>query len=261
VVEAAGVLLVVVGVFTALVLWLGVDGGGLGRRIEHGLRVAVGRLAIAVPVVLVVAGAALLGTALRRIPRRLVAGCVLLGLAALLLIADAATSGPAASAAGGWLGGTLHGLVAGIAGQVGVVLLAVVIAVAAAAPAHGWSVGTAAGGVERAVRWLVALVRRGAPTVRAVVGAARRGARSAGRGSRRCSRHGSPRTTGRTKTRTRRPEPRGGTRRRRTRPGPGMTTAGAAAPPFDGGTIFPELFVREPAVAAPVPSGSAVGGR
>jgi len=126
----AGLGLTLLGLFLALLLWVGVDGSAVGVRLKDGSHVAFGAFAIFLPVILVGCGALILQKNLSPGMRRRLAGVPLILLALLLALSNDATTGKLSQNAGGFVGGNLHKLLGSAAGDAGVLLLIVALAVA-----------------------------------------------------------------------------------------------------------------------------------
>ncbi len=125
----AGIGLSALGIFLAMLLWLGVDGSFVGLRLKDGSHVAFGAFAIFLPVILVGCGALILQKRISSPLRRRLAGVPLILLALLLALSNDATSGRAAEQAGGFVGGNLHRLLGSAAGDASVLLTIVALAV------------------------------------------------------------------------------------------------------------------------------------
>ena len=125
----AGFGLTLLGIFLALLLWLGVDGSIVGGQLKDGSHVAFGAFAIFLPVILVGIGALILQKNIKPGMRRRLAGAPLILLALLLALSNDATSGRLSEDAGGFVGGNLHRLLGSAAGDAGVLLLIVALAV------------------------------------------------------------------------------------------------------------------------------------
>ncbi|MGI9187114.1 MAG: DNA translocase FtsK 4TM domain-containing protein, partial [Gaiellales bacterium] len=125
----AGLGLTLLGLFLALLLWVGVDGSMVGGRLKDGSHVAFGAFAIFLPVILVGCGALILQKNLSPGLRRRLAGVPLILLALLLALSNDETSGKLSENAGGFVGGNLHKLLGSAAGDAGVLLLIVALAV------------------------------------------------------------------------------------------------------------------------------------
>ncbi|MGI9117131.1 MAG: DNA translocase FtsK 4TM domain-containing protein [Gaiellales bacterium] len=138
---AAGLGLTLLGLFLALLLWLGVDGSVVGGRLKDGAHVAFGAFAIFLPVILVGAGALILQRNLKPGMRRRLAGAPLILLALLLALSNDETSGRMSENAGGFVGGNLHKLLASAAGDAGVLLVIVALAVMGVVLLAGQSLG------------------------------------------------------------------------------------------------------------------------
>ena len=126
----AGLGLTLLGLFLALLLWVGVDGSAVGAQLKDGSHVAFGAFAIFLPVILVGCGALILQKNLSPGMRRRLAGVPLILLALLLALSNDATTGKLSENAGGFVGGNLHKLLGSAAGDAGVLLLIVALAVA-----------------------------------------------------------------------------------------------------------------------------------
>ena len=126
----AGLGLTLLGLFLALLLWVGVDGSAVGAQLKDGSHVAFGAFAIFLPVILVGCGALILQKNLSPGMRRRLAGVPLILLALLLALSNDATTGKLSENAGGFVGGNLHTLLGSAAGDAGVLLLIVALAVA-----------------------------------------------------------------------------------------------------------------------------------
>ena len=125
----AGGGLTLLGLFLALLLWVGVDGSAVGAQLKDGSRVAFGAFAIFLPVILVGCGALILQKNLSPGLRRRLAGVPLILLALLLALSNDETTGRLSENAGGFVGGNLHKLLGSAAGDAGVLLLIVALAV------------------------------------------------------------------------------------------------------------------------------------
>ena len=125
----AGIGCTLIGVFLAMLLWIGIDGSFVGAQLKDGSHVAVGAFAIFLPIILVGCGYLILQKNISKPMRRRIAGVPLILLALLLALSNDETSGKAAEQAGGFLGGNLHQLLGSAAGDAGVLLLIVALAV------------------------------------------------------------------------------------------------------------------------------------
>ena len=137
----AGVGLTLLGLFLALLLWLGVDGSFVGSRLADGSHTAFGAFAIFLPVILVGCGALALQKSISGPTRRRIAGVPLVLLALLLALSNDETTGRVAERAGGFVGGHLHRLLGAAAGDAGVLLAIVALAVTGVVLIAGQSIG------------------------------------------------------------------------------------------------------------------------
>ena len=151
--ELAGLLLVGLGVFFAVVLWFGWDGGVVGNRVGESLRALVGRATVLVPAVFLLVGGLLLGRSRLIDVRPFRTGLVVLGVALLLAFGgDVYGLGPAGpplrtldiSAVdehGGVFGAILYIPLVTLLGDVGVAILTTFALLAGALLVTGASLG------------------------------------------------------------------------------------------------------------------------
>jgi S-DNA-T family DNA segregation ATPase FtsK/SpoIIIE len=125
--DLAGLALVALGLFAALVEWGGYDGALAGSRLHDSLVVLVGRAAGLAPVVLIAAAAALLARVDARRLRPFRVGGVLVCLGLLLALGGSSLDRARARAQGGLVGNALHHAIATFSGEVGATLLAIVL--------------------------------------------------------------------------------------------------------------------------------------
>ncbi|MDX6569917.1 MAG: segregation ATPase FtsK/SpoIIIE, family, partial [Gaiellales bacterium] len=157
--DLAGLALVALGLFSALVEWGGYDGALAGARLHDSLVVLVGRAAGLAPVVLIAAAAALLARVDARRLRPFRVGGVLVCIGLLLALGGSSLDRARARAQGGLVGNALHHTIATFAGEIGATLLAIVLVAGGVLLLSGASV---------------------AALLSSSANAARRGARSAG---------------------------------------------------------------------------------
>jgi S-DNA-T family DNA segregation ATPase FtsK/SpoIIIE len=151
--ELLGLVLVALGTFFAVVLWLGFDGGAVGNRVDESLHVLVGQAAVLVPAGLLLVGGLLLGHSSLIALRPFRTGLAVLGIALLLGCGgDVFGLGPDGPAPrnldvdridehGGILGALLYIPLVTLIGQVGVAILTVSGLVAGLLLVTGASVG------------------------------------------------------------------------------------------------------------------------
>jgi S-DNA-T family DNA segregation ATPase FtsK/SpoIIIE len=145
--------LVALGTFFAVVLWLGFDGGEVGNRVDQSLRMLVGQAAVLVPAAFLLVGGLLLGRSSLIDLRPFRTGLVLLGVALLLAcggdVFGLGPDGPAPrsmdvdeiDAHGGILGALLYIPLVTLIGQVGVTIVTIFALLAGLLLVTGASVG------------------------------------------------------------------------------------------------------------------------
>jgi len=151
--ELLGLVLVALGTFFAVVLWLGFDGGAVGDRVDQSLHVLVGQAAVLVPAAFLLVGGLLLGHSSLIALRPFRTGLVVVGVALLLAcggdVFGFGPDGPAPrsmdvdriDAHGGILGALLYIPFVTLIGQVGVTILTVFALLAGLLLVTGASVG------------------------------------------------------------------------------------------------------------------------
>jgi S-DNA-T family DNA segregation ATPase FtsK/SpoIIIE len=151
--ELLGLVLVALGTFFAVVLWLGFDGGAVGNRVDQSLHVLVGQAAVLVPAAFLLVGGLLLGHSSLIDLRPFRTGLVVLGVALLLAcggdVFGLGPDGPAPrsmdvdriDAHGGILGALLYIPLVTLIGQVGVTILTIFALLAGLLLVTGASVG------------------------------------------------------------------------------------------------------------------------
>ena len=151
--ELAGLALCALGVFFAVVLWFGFDGGAVGERIGQSLRALVGQAAVLVPAFLLVIGGLLLARSAVIDLRPFRTGLVVLALTILLAcggdVFGIGPDGPPLKTLdidqvdehGGILGALLYIPLVTLLGQAGVTILTVFGAVAGVLLVTGASLG------------------------------------------------------------------------------------------------------------------------
>jgi S-DNA-T family DNA segregation ATPase FtsK/SpoIIIE len=145
--------LVALGTFFAVVVWLGFDGGEVGNRVDQSLRMLVGEAAVLVPAAFLLVGGLLLGRSSLIDLRPFRTGLVLLGVALLLAcggdVFGLGPDGPAPrsmdvdriDAHGGILGALLYIPLVTLIGQVGVAIVTIFTLLAGLLLVTGASVG------------------------------------------------------------------------------------------------------------------------
>ncbi len=177
-------MLCALGVFFAVVLWLGFDGGAVGDRIGESLRVLVGQGAVLVPAAFLLIGGLLLGRSALIDVRPFRTGLVVLVLALLLTFGgDVFGLGPDGTAPrsvdvdqvdehGGILGALLYIPLVSLVGQVGVTIIAVFALLAGLLLVTGASFGAvirhSARTGHRIARGTATAAKRGAERVQTV---------------------------------------------------------------------------------------------
>ena len=121
--DLGGLLLGALACFGVLVLWFGWDGAFLGNLIDGVLRDLVGRVAILVPPLAALGAALLFSHGSRPRLRPAMVGAGLIALAMLILLSDDQTDVDIARDHGGVLGAALHGAVSSAMGEPGVLIL------------------------------------------------------------------------------------------------------------------------------------------
>ena len=121
--DLGGLLLGALACFGVLVLWFGWDGAFLGNLIDGVLRDLVGRVAILVPPLAALGAALLFSHGSRPRLRPAMVGAGLIAIALLILLSDDRADVDIARDHGGVLGAALHGLVSSAMGEAGVLIL------------------------------------------------------------------------------------------------------------------------------------------
>ena len=121
--DLGGLLLGALACFGVLVLWFGWDGAFLGNLIDGVLRDLVGRVAILVPPLAALGAALLFSHGSRPRLRPAMVGAGLIALALLILLSDDRGEVEIAREHGGILGAALHGAVSSAMGEPGVLVL------------------------------------------------------------------------------------------------------------------------------------------
>ncbi len=121
--DLGGLLLGALACFGVLVLWFGWDGAFLGNLIDGVLRDLVGRVAVLVPPLAGLGAALLFSHGSRPRLRPAMVGAGLIAVALLILLSDDRGEAGIAREHGGILGAALHGAVASAMGEPGVLVL------------------------------------------------------------------------------------------------------------------------------------------
>jgi S-DNA-T family DNA segregation ATPase FtsK/SpoIIIE len=166
--DLAGLALLALAAFSALVLWLGAGGGSVGGGLRGGLELIAGRAVALAPLALAAVGASLLLRADARRLRPFRVGALLLTLGALSLIGSAGLDDHPLRSGGGYLGNGPHAAVAAVAGEPGALVIAVFAVLAGLLLLSGASAHVLLGHSARAARSSAHGVVRVAATVRSV---------------------------------------------------------------------------------------------
>ncbi|MDX6376830.1 MAG: segregation ATPase FtsK/SpoIIIE, family, partial [Gaiellaceae bacterium] len=121
--DLGGLLLTALASFGVLVLWLGWDGAFLGNLIDGALRDLVGRVSIVVPPLAGLWAALLFSHGTRPRLRPVTVGAALIALALLIVLSDDRGEASIAREHGGILGAAMHGAVYSAMGEPGVLVL------------------------------------------------------------------------------------------------------------------------------------------
>jgi S-DNA-T family DNA segregation ATPase FtsK/SpoIIIE len=121
--DLGGLLLTALASYGVLVLWLGWDGAFLGNLIDGALRDLVGRVSIVVPPLAGLWAALLFSHGTRPRLRPVTVGAALIALALLIVLSDDRGEASIAREHGGILGAAIHGAVYSAMGEPGVLVL------------------------------------------------------------------------------------------------------------------------------------------
>jgi S-DNA-T family DNA segregation ATPase FtsK/SpoIIIE len=211
--DLAGLLLGALAVFGVVVLWFGYDAGSLGAAFSRALRDAVGRFAVLVPPILVLGAVTCFARGRLRRLRAVWFGVAFLSVSLLVGLANDDTRGRGVRDHAGTLGGVLHGGIARALGEPGVAIVVLLTGIAGLLLVTGASLGAVAARLHVEVAETVRAVRDVVPERRDAAPAPAKRARAAAAAPKPAPRSVADEETGET--------------------------------PFDGATVFPELFVRE----------------
>src|SRR5829696_258912 len=177
--DVFGLGLVAIGIYLALVLYMGWDGGPVGETVSDGLSDLAGRVAYAAPIAIAGWGASLIARPLIKAPSALNAGAILVGCALLLgFAAQTAGVGPARPLRhdyfdhefmvehGGVLGESLYWASTSLFQRVGAQILAVLMLASGVLLLSGTTIAQVVGATGRVVRRAGAQTRDVARNVR-----------------------------------------------------------------------------------------------
>ena len=166
--DLAGLALLALAAFSALVLWLGAGGGSVGGALRSGFELIIGRGVALAPLVLAGLGASLLLRADSRRLRPFRVGAVVLTIGLLSLIGSSGLDDHSLRSGGGYLGNGLHGAVSAVAGEPGALVIGIFAVIAGLLLLSGASAHVLLGHSARAARSSAHGVVRVAATVRSV---------------------------------------------------------------------------------------------
>jgi S-DNA-T family DNA segregation ATPase FtsK/SpoIIIE len=217
--DLGGLLLAAFATFGVLVLWFGWDGAFLGNLIDGALRDLVGRVAVIAPPIAAIGAAVLFAHGSRPRLRPVLVGSALIAFALLLLLSDNRGEAAVARQHGGVIGAALHGLVDSATGEPGVLVLGFFGLAGGILLITGASVSAVTARVQSEVVETARAMRAVMPE-RVAVPTPRLPSRPAAPAA---------------------PEPRD-------------LVITSETPPFDGETVFPDLFERDvPEAIEPAP--------
>jgi S-DNA-T family DNA segregation ATPase FtsK/SpoIIIE len=211
--DLGGLALGALAAFGVVVLWLGYDAGSIGSTFARTLRDAVGRFAVLVPPILLLGAVTCFARGRLRRLRAVWFGVAFLTVSLLVGLANDQTRGRDVRDHAGTLGGVLHGGVSRALGEPGIAIVVLVTGIAGLLLVTGASLGAVAARLHVEVAETVRAVRDVVPERQTAAKTPARRAHTVATAKAVPALAAEEEETGET--------------------------------PFDGATVFPELFVRE----------------